>query len=144
MEAEEVVEDAFWQVWRQADRFDGARGAVGPWLLTVARSRALDRLRALRRSREDDLEDVSAILDERTPDALSAAVASDEHGRVRAEVGRLPEPQRKVVELAYYEGLSQSEIAARHGEPLGTVKTRMRLALARLRERLGITAGGLR
>ena len=136
METEEVVEDVFWQAWRQADRFDPARGSVGAWLLTVARSRALDRARSARLSREHESLDATVPLADQSPDPLTLAEDADLEGRMRQEIARLPEEQRDVMLLAYQEGLSQSEIAERSGEPLGTVKTRMRLAMAKLRARL--------
>lgn len=135
-DAEEVVQDVFSQAWRTAGAFEPARGSVGGWLLMMARTRAIDRLRA-RQSRPDTTAEPYA-------DALPAPgmlpseqVLSDEQARrVREALVALPEPQRQALELAYYEGLTQSEIAERLTEPLGTVKTRMRTALMTLRERL--------
>ena len=137
-EAEDVVQEVFSQAWSQAARHDESRGAVGAWLLTIARSRAIDRLRA-RRARPD-----SAAADEREMSALrdplpsqdTLLLSGEQAARVRAALEHLPLLQRIAIELAYYEGLSQSEIAERLEQPLGTVKTRMRLALLKLREAL--------
>jgi RNA polymerase sigma-70 factor (ECF subfamily) len=148
-DVEDVVEEAFWQVWRQADRFTTERGSVQTWLLTIARSRALDRLRARRRLREDSIDDTAGGTDQ-TGTAAEAAVvrsASDplldvEHAERRtlvlAALAELPRDQREALELGYFGGLSQSEIAERTGQPLGTIKTRMRLAMQKLRERLSL------
>lgn len=142
-EAEDVVEEVFWQAWRQADRFDAARGGVGTWLVTLARSRALDRLRVLKRERADvslDDPDGGAPLDAlSTGDAEPFAVAEhDERARrIAGAMAGLNPQQRQVLDLAYWHGLSQTEIAERTRTPLGTVKTRMRLALAKLRDSLG-------
>ncbi|HEY2165097.1 MAG TPA: sigma-70 family RNA polymerase sigma factor [Gemmatimonadaceae bacterium] len=144
-DVEDVVEEAFWQAWRQAERFEVERGSVQTWLLTIARSRALDRLRARRRLREDSLADVTASEADTsapTPAAPSDPLADAEHAErsriVRAALADLPVEQREALELGYFGGLSQSEIAEQTGQPLGTIKTRMRLALQKLRERLGI------
>ena len=142
MEADDVVEDVFWQAWRQASRFDPARGGASTWLLTIARSRALDRLRSMRRSREeaglDDLVDSgSEQLTSSEFDPLENAERGERGKIVREALQQLPAEQRESLELAYFEGLSQAEIAERTQLPLGTVKTRMRLALQKLRERLG-------
>ncbi len=142
-EAEDVVEDVFWQAWRQADRFDATRAGVGTWLITLARSRALDRLRVLKRDAGlvslDDPEGNVAHESLSTGDVDPFAVA--EHGeraqRVAAAFSELNAQQREALELAYWGGLSQSEIAERTNTPLGTVKTRMRLGLIKLRELLG-------
>jgi RNA polymerase sigma-70 factor, ECF subfamily len=130
-DADDVLEDAFYQAWRQASRYSASRGSVATWILTIARSRALDRLRARRRLREEPL----------TPGAeasvtLDVAEVADQRQRVAEAVRDLPPEQREVVELAYFGGLSQTEIAERTGQPLGTVKTRIRLAGQKLRERL--------
>ena len=138
-EADEVVEDTFWQVWRQAGRYDAARGSASAWLLTIARSRALDRRRARARLREeadDAPEAIAEVAAESGRGPYEAAEAADRSRVVRAALAELPEEQRETLELAYYSGLSQTEIAERTGTPLGTVKTRMRLALHKLRDRL--------
>jgi RNA polymerase sigma-70 factor (ECF subfamily) len=139
-EADDVVEDTFWQLWRQAARYDPARGSVSAWLLTVARSRALDRRRArarLREDQEDEPGSLGALAADAGASPLDATVASDRRRIVRAALDGLPGEQREALELAYYGGLSQTEIAERTGTPLGTVKTRMRLALRKLRDGLG-------
>ena len=142
-DVEDVVEEAFWQAWRQAERFEVERGSVQTWLLTIARSRALDRLRSRRRLREDPLVDTTASEADTsapTPAAPSDPLADAEHAErsqiVRAALADLPAEQREALELGYFGGLSQSEIAEQTGQPLGTIKTRMRLALQKLRERL--------
>jgi RNA polymerase sigma-70 factor (ECF subfamily) len=142
-DVEDVVEEAFWQAWRQAERFEVERGSVQTWLLTIARSRALDRLRSRRRLREDPLVDATAgeaDTSAPTPAAPSDPLADAEHAErsqiVRAALADLPPEQREALELGYFGGLSQSEIAEQTGQPLGTIKTRMRLALQKLRERL--------
>ena len=142
-DVEDVVEEAFWQSWRQAERFEVERGSVQTWLLTIARSRALDRLRSRRRLREDPLVDATAgeaDTSAPTPAAPSDPLADAEHAErsriVRAALADLPTEQREALELGYFGGLSQSEIAEQTGQPLGTIKTRMRLALQKLRERL--------
>ena len=135
--AEEVVQDVFLQLWRNASRYQASRGPFVPWLLTLARNRALDTLRLKserQRRREDQTEELPQI----------AQVPQYEQGldeKRRAEVVRsltssLNAPQKKAIELAYYEGLSHSEIAERLGEPLGTVKTRVRAAMQKLRDTL--------
>ena len=135
-DAEEVVQDVFSQAWRTARSFDASRGSVGAWLLVMARTRAIDRLRA-RQSRPDTSHEAYASTLRATGMSPSDRVLSDEQAvRVRDALQALPEAQRHAIELAYYEGLTQSEIAERLTEPLGTVKTRMRAALMSLRERL--------
>lgn len=139
-EAEDVVEDVFWQAWRQSGRFDPERGSVSAWLLTIARSRALDRARARRRSREtsglEELEHSGAEAMVAQGDPLMDAERGERSRMVRRALHDLPAEQRESLELAYFEGLSQTEIAERTGNPLGTVKTRMRLAMQKLRESL--------
>lgn len=136
-EAEEVVEAVFWQAWQQAGRYTGDRGAPGAWLLAMARSRSLDRLRALRRRRDEQPVDDS-IFDNQAAvgDPLSELDTNERASRVVAALQHLPVEQREVLELAYFEGLSQTEIADRLALPLGTVKTRARLALRKMRDRL--------
>jgi RNA polymerase sigma-70 factor (ECF subfamily) len=128
-EAEDVVQEVFVQVWRQAARYDPARGNPEAWLCTLARTRAIDRLRArLVRRRPEVAESAPPVTP--APNAADALA-------VRDALADLPAEQRHALELAYYEGLSQSEIARRLNQPLGTVKTRMRTAMIRLREALG-------
>lgn len=148
-EAEETVEATFWQAWRQAARYEDSRGAVSTWLTTIARSRALDRVRARLRVREESLsrfgaEEIDSVADTSSTghDPHSSAEATERHEIVVAAMATLPAEQRETIELAYFGGLSQSEIAERMGQPLGTVKTRVRLALEKLRERLSLFTEG--
>ena len=135
-EAEDVLQEVFLQVWRRAADFDEQRGRPFTWLVTLARSRAIDRLRVLASRRR--LADAAA---QNAPDEASDAVSDTLHAEQREIVGRalaeLPEEQRHTLKLAYFEGLTQSEIAAKLGTPLGTVKTRMRSGMIKLRELLG-------
>jgi RNA polymerase sigma-70 factor (ECF subfamily) len=139
-DAEDVVEETFWQAWRQADRFDPQRGTVQTWLLTMARSRVLDRLRAYRRRREDSIDSTPNVEVNDfavSPTDPSLAVEHAERKQlVLAALADLPKEQREALELGYFGGLSQSEIAQRTGLPLGTIKTRTRLAMLKLRDRL--------
>jgi RNA polymerase sigma-70 factor (ECF subfamily) len=143
-DAEEVAADAFMQAWRSAATFDPARSSVVGWLGVMARSRALDRLRAHTRqakylTQESELTQVDASQAAQaevvTPDR--AAEQSEARTLVAGALRELPDAQREVIELAYFGGLSQSEIAARLSMPLGTVKTRTLAALKQLRTRLG-------
>lgn len=136
-DAEEVVVDVFGQAWRAAGQFDPARGTVGSWVATIARTRALDLVRARgRRSRV--LERAAALSDDGVPEPADRDVERAEARRlVTRALTDLPAPQRRAIELAYFGGLSQSEIAAQLGEPLGTVKTRIRDGMAKLRTLLG-------
>lgn len=138
-DAEEVVLDVFAQAWRLAERYDAGKSRVDSWLLMMTRSRALDRLR--QRQRDARVDEASESL---AAEALNAAVPGPEDDILVAErrravveaLGELPEAQRRALELAYYKGLSQTEIAEATGEALGTVKTRMRLGLGKLRDSL--------
>jgi RNA polymerase sigma-70 factor (ECF subfamily) len=140
--AEEITEDVYMQVWRQAARYDAARGSVVRWLLTVTRSRAIDRLRAgaTQRERSASLDEAADVLDT-MPGPEHAATEGQRRRLVRAALARLSAEQREAVELAYFRGMSHSEIARHVGVPLGTVKTRIRLGMDRLRASLG-EAGG--
>ncbi|MGI9077124.1 MAG: sigma-70 family RNA polymerase sigma factor [Gemmatimonadaceae bacterium] len=142
-EAEEVVEETFWQAWRQAPRYDLSRGSVSTWLVTIARSRALDRARARKRRKEESLthlhESDAATVTGVWADASNPhedAEAADRRGAVIRALGTLPEEQREALHLAYFSGLSQTEIAVKTGQPLGTVKTRTRLAMEKMRAQL--------
>lgn len=136
-EAEDVVEETFWQVWQRASAYDASRGTVRTWLLTIARSRALDRIRARGRTREDTTADIRSAVDQ-APDPSVDAESAERRVIVSAAMNQLPEDQRRALELAYFGGMSQTEIATALGEPLGTIKTRMRLGMAKLREKLAV------
>ena len=134
-EAEDVLQEVFLQVWRQAADFDETRGKPFTWLVTLARSRGIDRLRTLAaRDRvkqagfRDEMELVS--------DAATDTFRSEQRGLVNSALAQLPEEQKRTLVLAYFDGLTQSEIAAKLGAPLGTVKTRMRTGMTKLRELL--------
>ena len=133
--AEDVVEETFWQVWQRASSYDATRGTVRTWVLTIGRSRALDRLRSRKRNREDVSVDLSLIRDPGT-DPSQDAEGSERRRLVYDALAQLPEDQRRALELAYFRGLSQSEIAEFLSEPLGTIKTRMRLGMQKLRDQL--------
>jgi RNA polymerase sigma-70 factor, ECF subfamily len=139
-DVDDVVEEAFWQAWRQASRYEAGRGTVHTWLLTIARSRALDRVRALKRRREEPMEaaDAGAVARRVSAEGNPGldTEAAERRTAVVAALAELPAEQREALELGYFGGLSQSEIAARTGQPLGTIKTRMRLAMQKMRGRL--------
>ena len=134
-DAEEIVQDVFLHVWRQARRYDEARASVTGWLLMLTRSRSIDRLRSRQARPPLGPHDLDW---ERTPAATqeTAAIGRETVSRLQSELAALPDAMRTTIELAYYDGLTQSEIADRLKEPLGTVKTRMRNALIRLRATL--------
>ena len=140
-DAEEVVLDAFAQAWRDSSRYDASRGSVGGWLTTITRTRALDLIRA-RGRRSQVTETATATLDE--PAAMgSGFTAPDVHVleteravAVKTALDQLPVPQRQAIELAFFEGLTHHEVADRLREPLGTVKTRIRLGMQKLRDAL--------
>jgi RNA polymerase sigma-70 factor, ECF subfamily len=142
-EAEDVLQEVFLQVWQRAHSFDPERGRAFTWLVTLARSRAIDRLRA-----SDSRERTArASAEEAAPETISdewaetAAVRAERAEAVRQALAELPEEQRQVLLLAYLEGMSQSEIAAAKNQPLGTVKTRTRAALRKLGESLRTRLG---
>lgn len=147
-EAEEVLEDVFWHLWRHAGRYDPARGSVIVYLVTLARSRSLDRLRARERRVRLRSQVGDATLGENSVGAgggstpFRDALANEYRARVRRALAELPAEQREAVELAFLEGLTHLEISARLGQPLGTVKTRIRSALLRLRGSLHGGEGG--
>lgn len=135
-EAEDVLQDVFLQVWRRASDFDETRGRPFTWLVTLARSRAIDRLRSLG-SRERTATEAARATTDSIVDAADDVVKSEQSEIVRRALSELPEEQQSALVLAYFEGLTQSEIARRLNSPLGTVKTRMRSGMIRLRGLLG-------
>jgi RNA polymerase sigma-70 factor, ECF subfamily len=135
--AEEVVQDVFLQLWRNTALYDGSRGPFVPWLLTVARSRALDQLRLKserQRRREDQTDELPPLV--AIPDFEGSLDEKRRATRVRELMNSLHPQQRRAIELAYFEGLSHSEIANALKEPLGTVKSWIRNGLSRLKEGL--------
>jgi RNA polymerase sigma-70 factor (ECF subfamily) len=141
-DANDVLQEVFWEIWRLAPRYEPARGTPAAWVLTRARSRAIDRLRSLRRR---DVE-VGVESIDRASAPTQAGHTDDPSARlpdrelVRGAMGTLVPAQREVVELAFFGGMTHTEIAARLSQPLGTVKTRMRSALKHMREQLARTA----
>lgn len=127
--AEDVLQEVFLQLWRNPGAFDAARGNLGGWLAVIARNRAIDILR--RRRPEMDIEDVVLSV---APDLAAEADRSRAAEKVRGVLGAMPALQRGALEMAYFEGLSHSEIATKTGEPLGTIKTRIRAGLIALRK----------
>lgn len=133
-DAEDVTQEVFTQAWRQAARFDDARGNLPAWLLMMARSRSLDCLRRSRRRPVHPLDPLAAdAIPDGSPGVDVVAVTTEQARRTRAALSALPDEQRQPVELAYFEGLTHSEIAVRTSTPLGTVKTRIRSAMQQLR-----------
>lgn len=128
--AEEILQDIFFQLWRNASQFDASRGSLPGWLMVIARNRAISRLRRHNPAAGEELQENNVSL----PFNLESAVAQQELlGRVKGALETLPKEQRAAVELAYFEGLTHSEIAKRTGDPLGTVKTRLRTGLETLK-----------
>jgi len=140
-DAEEVTLDVYTQVWKQAARFEDARGSVPAWLVMLARSRAIDRIRARRRR----LEVASETLPESQSSATDGLKTSQGEFPERRALSRaiqsLPQEQQKLVQMAFYDGYTHSELATLTGLPLGTVKTRIRLAMTRLREHMANASG---
>jgi RNA polymerase sigma-70 factor (ECF subfamily) len=132
-DAEEIAADALWQAWREAASFDPARSSVSAWLVMLGRSRAIDRFRAARARRppENPQPEPAPVAD-----ALSELETAERATIVKQAVGELETRERELLELAYFSDLSQTEIAGKVGLPLGTVKTRMRTALIKLRDAL--------
>lgn len=129
MAAEDILQEVFLQLWRNPSAFDAARGSLGPWLAVITRNRAIDALR--KRKPETDIEEVIVSV---APDLAGQADRSRAAERVRGVLSAMPSPQRSALEMAYFEGLSHSEIATKTGEPLGTIKTRIRAGLMALRK----------
>ena len=125
-EAEEVLQELFWEIWQSADAYDPKRGSPEAWVVVRARSRGIDRVRSMRKRGE------MPTADPQEPGG-DPAVSAEERAVVRGVLAELPPNQREVIELAYFHGLTQAEISERLRQPLGTVKTRMRLGMEKLR-----------
>ena len=131
--SEEILQDVFYQLWRNAAQFDPARGSLPGWLAVIARNRAISRLRRRNPSEGDELLETTVIV----PANLENALAQQQLlGRVKGALENLSSEQRAAIELAYFEGLTHSEIASKTGDPLGTVKTRIRSAVESLKRKL--------
>jgi RNA polymerase sigma-70 factor (ECF subfamily) len=127
--AEDILQEVFLQLWRNPGAFDAARGSLGSWLAVITRNRAIDSLR--RRRPETDIEDVIVSV---APDLAAEADRSRAAAKVRDVLAGMAKPQRIALEMAYFEGMSHTEIADKTGEPLGTIKTRIRAGLMTLRK----------
>ncbi len=138
-ESEEIVLDVFSQVWRTAERYDVTKGRVDTWLFMMTRSRVLDRLRSLQRTTKTQNASVKAEIQsiKVSVDPVEDVLTRERRTQVLAALSQLPDEQRLVIEFAYYQGLTHSEIASQTGLSLGTVKTRIRLGLNKLRATLG-------
>ena len=138
-QSEEVAQEVYLETWQSAARFDPNKGRAQTWIMTMAHRRAVDRIRASQASRDRDttvgIRDLPTAYDQ-VAETVEVRV---EHERVEVAMAKLSEPQREAVTLAYYGGLSQSEVANELGIPLGTAKTRLRDAMIRLRQELGVT-----
>jgi len=131
--AEEILQDIFYQLWRSSAQFDAERGSLPGWLAVIARNRAISRLRRKNPASGEELVENTVIL----PYNLEASIARREMmARVASSLERLPKEQREALELAYFEGMTHSEIARHTGDPLGTVKTRLRTAVETLKRNL--------
>jgi RNA polymerase sigma-70 factor (ECF subfamily) len=136
-EAEEVLQDVFLFTWRAASTFDATRGTVLAWLLVATRSRSIDRLRSRRPAARAGLTSLNEVPERAGPQDVEAESAAREWEQLcRAAIAQLPADQQRVLELAYFDGLTHQEIAQRTSTPLGTVKTRVRLGLMKLREHI--------
>lgn len=143
--AQDVAQDVFIRFWRSPQRFDPQRGRFMPWLLSVARNRAVDEVRSRGRRRTHELPPVEGAddpIDVSAPDPAWLAVLASEQRSVRTALTTLPPEQRQAIELAYFGGLTQQEIAARLSTPLGTIKTRVRLGMKKLRVVLSVEIEG--
>lgn len=131
--AEEILQDIFYQLWRSATQFDASRGSLAGWLLVIGRNRAISRLRRHNPAGGEELLENTVVL----PTNLESTIAQQQLiGKVKGVLDTLPKEQRAAIELAYFEGLTHSEIAERTGDPLGTVKTRLRSAVEALKRNL--------
>jgi RNA polymerase sigma-70 factor (ECF subfamily) len=127
--AEDILQEVFMQLWRNPGAFDSSRGNLPAWLAVITRNRAIDLLR--KRRPETDIEDVVVSVE---PDLASGAERSRALQKIRGTLDAMPQPQRSALEMAYFEGLTHSEISQKTGEPLGTIKTRIRAGLVAMRK----------
>ena len=135
-EAEDVLQETFWQVWREAVRYEPSRGSPVAWLIKIARSRGIDRLRQLRLKAQRDggpIEEWHEQL-QTQPSVEAMAMKQESQGSVHREMDKLPFEQREAITLAFFGGLTHQQIAKRLGTPLGTIKTRIRLGMQKLQE----------
>lgn len=136
-DAEEILQEVFFHVWNQAERYDAGRSSVSTWLVLITRSRAIDRLRTRKVvERTHETAHQEDPVTHTSPEGVEAVLIHERRERVQREIQKLPPEQRQVLDLAFYGGLTQSEIAARTELPLGTVKTRTLLAMKKLRSAL--------
>lgn len=136
-DTEEVMQEVFLQIWEKAPSFDANKGNVYVWIVTMTRNKSIDRLRSKRYKQDklnSDIEPFTLFLPSADADALDQAVASEQAVRLQQALTELPDNQRELLEQSYFEGYSQSELAERHNLPLGTVKTRMRSGLKKLKD----------
>jgi RNA polymerase sigma-70 factor (ECF subfamily) len=140
-EAEDIVHDAFVTVWRKIDRFDASRGSLRAWLMTVVRNRAIDKVRARRASADLDDADERSLLRTGPNPTWEAVLQRTSGNELRLAMAELPDEQRRAVELAYFAGYTYREVADLTGVAAGTANGRLRLALAKLRDALGGSAG---
>jgi|SRR5437867_2344226 len=137
-EAEEVFQEVFWEIWQSAADYDPKRGSPEAWVVVRAKSRGIDRARAIRRRSEMTAGALTQVVTAAAQEpGRDPGVGAEERGAVRGALGQLPQNQREIIELAYFDGLTQTEIAERLNQPLGTVKTRMRLGMDKLRSLMG-------
>jgi RNA polymerase sigma-70 factor (ECF subfamily) len=139
-DAEDLLQEVFVQIWRQAVNYTEDRGSPEAWIVNIARSRAIDKLRLIRRMEKSFVLTGDPARVKSAANVESSAAASEVRMTMNSALATLPEAQRQVLELAYFDGLTQTEIAVRLAEPLGTVKTRIRSGIQRLREILGTQA----
>jgi len=139
-DAEDLLQEVFVQIWRQAQSYSVQRGSPEAWIVNIARSRAIDKIRSIRRMEKSFVLTDDPARAESGENVESSAAESEARMAMNSALANLPETQRKVLELAYFDGLTQTEIANRLAEPLGTIKTRMRSGIQRLRDMLGTQA----
>ena len=139
-DAEDLLQEVFVQIWRQASNYNAERGSPESWIVNIARSRAIDKIRAIRRMERSFVLTDDPARAESSDNVEISAAKSETRMAMQSALASLPDAQRKVLELAYFDGLTQNEIAERLAEPSGTIKTRMRSGLQRLREIVGTQA----